>query len=191
MPEPTLLDKIFQHVAQRGLQFGEELGRWMLTVQAHAIPKWGPVVAASIACTKNTTRGKFCQRQALAACLVCREAVCLEHAVISPTADVACTECMHKMAERALQERDQHEAQHGPPPGMPVDERVRDQMLARLGLPRGADPDELRRAHKKLSAKWHPDRYSGRDRADAERQYKLVQEAFAFLDKHGTSERAA
>lgn len=187
-----VFDKILQHVAERGLQFGEELGRWMLTVQAHALPKWGPVVAASIACTKTGAKGKgFCTRQALAACLVCREAVCLEHAVISPTADVACTECMHKMAERAIAERDAEQAQHGPPPGMPVDNRVRDSMLARLGLARGADEDDLRRAHKKLSAKWHPDRYSGQDRAHAERQYKLVQEAFAFLTKHGTSERAA
>jgi len=52
------------------------------------------------------------------------------------------------------------------------------------------DWDVIRAAHRKLSAKWHPDRYrSEGERAKAEAKFKELQRAFDLLQKE--RERAA
>lgn len=177
----------------------------MASVQAHALAKWTPVVAAQILCSRDSARGP-CHRQALAACLICREAVCLEHAVIAPNADVACTRCMHDMVTRALGTETEDDGpvaspspHAAPPPGPepepvhPLEERrLRALHLRIMGLPEGAAEEALKKAHRKLSAKWHPDRYvTPRDKETALDQYKRIQVAHDWLTRFGTRSRAA
>jgi curved DNA-binding protein CbpA len=52
------------------------------------------------------------------------------------------------------------------------------------------DWDAIRTAHRKLSAKWHPDRYrTDAERSKAEAKFKELQRAFDLLSKE--RERAA
>lgn len=213
---PGVFDRLVNAVAQRGLAFGEELITWMGSVQAHAIAKWTPVVAAELLCARDNARGP-CHQQAVAACLVCREAVCLKHACIAANADVACTRCMHDLVTKAIEEREaagppppasrpssshRHGAdagsqapppRQGPPPLHPLEERrLRSIYLTTLQLAEGASEEDLRKAHRKLSGKWHPDKYeTKKDKADALEQYKRIQVAFDWLKNYGTRARAA
>jgi hypothetical protein len=194
---PGVFDRLINAVAQRGLAFGQELVTWMASVQVHAIEKWTPVVAAQILCSRDSSRGP-CHRQAIAACLVCREAVCLEHACIAANADVACSSCMHELVKKALESQSRAMPPEDPkPPPEPVihpleERRLRALHLQVLGLAPGAPEDLLRKSHKKLSARWHPDRYqTPHDRETALRQYKQVQVAFDWLTRFGTTAKAA
>mmetsp|Transcript_53502 Transcript_53502/g.160099 ORF Transcript_53502/g.160099 Transcript_53502/m.160099 type:complete len:493 (-) Transcript_53502:78-1556(-) len=48
-----------------------------------------------------------------------------------------------------------------------------------LGVPRDADAKTIKKAHRKLALKWHPDKNMGCK--DAEHEFKLVQEAYECL----------
>ena len=61
-----------------------------------------------------------------------------------------------------------------------------DEYYGRLGLPNTASPAEIKRAHRRLRAKYHPDRNKGAE-SNVEPAFKLVQEAFEIL----TGEREA
>ncbi len=53
-----------------------------------------------------------------------------------------------------------------------------------LGLPRSANVDDLKKAYRKLSLAWHPDRHSsGSDaqRTEAERRFKLINAAYVAI----------
>jgi len=50
-----------------------------------------------------------------------------------------------------------------------------------LGVPRGAKPDEIKRAYRKAARKHHPDVAKPADRAAAEEEIKLVNEAYEVL----------
>jgi molecular chaperone DnaJ len=55
-----------------------------------------------------------------------------------------------------------------------------DEYYERLGLPRAATPADIKRAYRRLRAKYHPDRNKG-DESTAEPAFKRVQEAFEIL----------
>lgn len=55
-----------------------------------------------------------------------------------------------------------------------------DEYYERLGLPSAASPAEVKRAYRRLRAKYHPDRNKG-DESSAEPAFKRVQEAFEIL----------
>jgi molecular chaperone DnaJ len=55
-----------------------------------------------------------------------------------------------------------------------------DEYYERLGLPSAASPAEVKRAYRRLRAKYHPDRNKG-DESAAEPAFKRVQEAFEIL----------
>lgn len=77
-----------------------------------------------------------------------------------------------------------------------------DEYYERLGLPSAATPAEVKRAYRRLRAKYHPDRNKG-DESSAEPAFKRVQEAFEILTgkreapsrpqaaSHGPAARAA
>src|SRR6476469_8496831 len=48
-----------------------------------------------------------------------------------------------------------------------------------LGVPRGASADEIKKAHRKLVRKYHPD--VNKDNKDADTKFKEVQEAYDVL----------
>lgn len=50
-----------------------------------------------------------------------------------------------------------------------------------LGAPMDATMDELKKAHKAMSLRWHPDKNSVEDKEACEEKFKAVQEAWEFL----------
>jgi curved DNA-binding protein len=50
-----------------------------------------------------------------------------------------------------------------------------------LGVARTATPEEIKKAYRALALKWHPDRHPEQARAEAERKFKLVNEANEVL----------
>ncbi|HYO10206.1 MAG TPA: DnaJ domain-containing protein, partial [Tepidisphaeraceae bacterium] len=52
-----------------------------------------------------------------------------------------------------------------------------------LGVPRTASPDEIKKAHRKLVRKFHPD--VNKDNKQAEDRFKEVQEAYDVLSEPG------
>jgi tetratricopeptide (TPR) repeat protein len=56
----------------------------------------------------------------------------------------------------------------------------------------GATPDEIKAAYHSMAKKWHPDRYAGEAKAEAERRFRLVSEAYGVLkDSVRNEERPA
>ncbi len=50
-----------------------------------------------------------------------------------------------------------------------------------LEVSQDAPPDEIRAAYHRLAKKWHPDRYAGGEKAEAEEKFRQLAEAFAVL----------
>lgn len=50
-----------------------------------------------------------------------------------------------------------------------------------LGVPRAAQPDEIKKAYRRLALKWHPDRHGDEGRAEAEARFKRISEAYEVL----------
>ena len=53
-----------------------------------------------------------------------------------------------------------------------------------LGLAKGATPEEIKKAYRKLSLKWHPDKHvndSEKEKKEAEEKFKEIAEAYAVL----------
>jgi tetratricopeptide (TPR) repeat protein len=50
-----------------------------------------------------------------------------------------------------------------------------------LEVPVGASPDEIKTAYHSMAKKWHPDRYTGEAKVEAERRFRLVSEAYGIL----------
>jgi len=50
-----------------------------------------------------------------------------------------------------------------------------------LGVSKGATPEEIRKAYRKLVKEWHPDAYKGEDKKAAEAKFKEIQEAYEVL----------
>jgi len=49
----------------------------------------------------------------------------------------------------------------------------------------GATPEEIKAAYHRLAKRWHPDRYSGEEKVEAENRFRMLAEAFNMLKDHG------
>lgn len=157
-----------------------------------------------------------CHRFGVSTCVVCTRPTCLEHGLVSSAGEIICGECAvlaqevvppvrRERARRAEQEppkrtqrersqerADQRRAQQPPPGGgggakRPAP-RPEDVLAARaiLGVGMDASWADVLAAHRKLSGKWHPDRWrqkSRREQQTAEENYLNVQKARDFLKK--------
>lgn len=54
-----------------------------------------------------------------------------------------------------------------------------------LEIPANASADEVKSAYHRLAKKWHPDRFSGAEKAQAEERFRLISEAFNALKDSG------
>src|SRR3989338_7370552 len=50
-----------------------------------------------------------------------------------------------------------------------------------LHVPKNAAQDQIKRAFKKLTMKYHPDRYKGTDKDDAQKKYAQISQAYEVL----------
>jgi len=49
----------------------------------------------------------------------------------------------------------------------------------------GATPEEIKAAYHRLAKQWHPDRYTGDEKVEAENRFRMLAEAFNMLKDHG------
>jgi hypothetical protein len=154
-----------------------ELGPWLRALTVEAAPKWLGRLGAELPCHVVATEQHLrCTRHAVALCMLCGRATCLEHSFIDRAGEAICYVC----ATAALHSR----SVHNPPKVPQTGPSVRDIAWARrqLKVDEDATAAELHTAHRRQSAHWHPDRYrSEREKANAERRFKDVQRAFDIL----------
>lgn len=163
----------------------EELRPWLARLALNAAPKWLPRLAYGFPCkvpvyAHGAPVGP-CVRAAVGVCEVCQAPCCLDHSRIDQYGDAICYLCI---AEAIRAKRGA--AGERPPPAQKPRPSAQDVRWARRVLDVKADTDweEVRRQHRKLSAKWHPDVHTGeKAKAKAEEKFKELQRAFEVLDK--------
>ncbi len=175
----------------------DELRPWLARLVVNAAPKWLPRLSWGFACSVPTPHGQPCPRPAVAACDVCGEPCCLDHARIDAFGDAICYRCCIE-AIRTRQARGgappPPRADEAPPPGpratgpSPAEVTWARKLLA---VKSTATWEEIRKAHRRLSAKWHPDKHAGDGYAAAEAKFKEVQRALDILDKERQRQQAA
>ena len=57
-----------------------------------------------------------------------------------------------------------------------------------LEVPVGASAEEIKAAYHGMAKKWHPDRYTGAEKVEAERRFRLLAEAYSILKDSGRPE---
>jgi curved DNA-binding protein CbpA len=50
-----------------------------------------------------------------------------------------------------------------------------------LEIPPEASPEDIKAAYHRLAKQWHPDRYTGKEKEDAEKRFRELAEAFSIL----------
>ncbi len=190
------------------MRIWNDLRPWVSSLTQSAAAKWLPRVSVGELCEIKVRRGRGvdeCDRFAVAACTVCHRPTCLHHGHIDQAADIICYVCVGDardvvpphQRERARQDgaprpRPQHERQEEqarqreqqkPPPGKrPPNALEVLTALERLGLKPGATWDQVRVAHRKQSAKLHPDlAKTPKAKAKANTAFVEVQKAFDLL----------
>ena len=181
----------------------DEVRPWMANLVRFAAPKWLPRLSFGFACTLPRPDGFPCPRPAVAACDACGRPCCLDHARIDQWGDAICYACcweaqQRKQAERAVgtpppngHAGHQHAAGNAPNQPPPIPEKELTWARQTLRVKRETVWDSVRSQHRKLSAKWHPDRHQGEGYAAAEQKFKDVQRAFELLTKERERKEAA
>jgi hypothetical protein len=179
----------------------DELRPWFARLAVNAAPKWLPRLAYGFPCSvpvyRNGEPVHACPGSAVASCDVCGEPCCLDHARIDQYGDAICYLCVVEAvrAKRAGARASRAEQQGPPPPGpAPTSEKELAWARKLLAVKKDADWEEIRAAHRKLSAKWHPDKFSTKGPAayaKAEQTFKEVQRAFDVLGRQQNDKKKA
>jgi len=169
----------------------DEVRPWIGNLVRHAAPKWLPRLSFGFPCTLPRPDRHPCPRPAIAACDACGRPCCLDHARIDQWGDAICYACCWEAQQRkhvermaaAAGARPHAHADQAPPDPPPVPEKELTWARRTLGVKKATEWEEVRVAHRRLSAKWHPDRHPGDGYAAAEQKFKDVQRAFELLTK--------
>ena len=180
-------------------QIWRDLKPWIVNLGQSATRKWLPRINSGELCSVPVLhRGKVagdCENLGITMCVICKRPACLQHAHIDQYADAVCYRCVGDAAEvvPALQrERARAEGRPPPPPRsqqapppQPKPGPTPEQIMAALRILKlkpGATMEEVRSAHRKLSALNHPDRKrTVKEKTAAEARFKEVQGAFEIL----------
>lgn len=169
----------------------EELRPWFSKLALHAAPKWLPRLSFGFPCQVPVYQGGApqgaCHRPAIAACDVCRQPCCLDHARIDQFGDAICYLCVAEAIRSSKRSTAQPKSEAEAP------DHDANMTWARKTLGVKADTDwiDVKAAHRKLSAKWHPDRHRGaKAQAKAEERFKEIQRAFEVLRRAQEKEAA-
>ena len=165
------------------------LGRLM----AHAA-RWQAVSATGISCITRFRNPigetMTCVEPAISGCVVCSQAVCLNHAMVSPRDGTAvCFSCVGQAQARAKKAR----AEQPPSPKSetgPSYASLRRKHLRVLGLQDPAENAEIHAAYKTLAFKHHPDRATASRKAASAKKLAKINVAYAWLTSNA-KERAA
>jgi len=145
--------------------------------------KWLPQASSQMPCQiPHYHAGKPvgpCENVAIDSCIICKRPTCLDHCFVNDHCEVICFLCVQEMVKGAQG----IPADSTPPNEEPPQNEAREQAkqkawwaLGVLGVQKDSSFDDVKAAHRKLSAQWHPDR-SGGD----EKRFKDVQLAFEIL----------
>lgn len=166
---------------------GDELKPWLKNLVLNAAPKWMPRLAFGFPCEVPIYRnGKpvgRCPGAAVSMCDVCKHTCCLKHARIDELGDAICFLCVAEaMATSTRRPAPKSNGQAQAPDHAAELAWARKLLDVKLDTPW----DEVRSAHRKLSAKNHPDKVRGaKAKEKAEAKFKEIQRAFKLLeDEH-------
>lgn len=160
----------------------EEVVPWMQRLAGSVLPKAAATIAQNRPCeSKNVSRGQVgrCGHKAAMLCEGCRKYVCMGHVFTSWRADSVCWECVAKVCAVS--------GESGPQQAPARDDTYERDLAAAykvIGVDPDATFDEVKKAYRKLAAKYHPDQYAKADaetREKAARKMTIVNNAFAFL----------
>lgn len=162
----------------------EELNPWLSKLAINAASKWLPRLTFGFPCQvpvyKNGKRDGECSGKAVSICDVCQSPCCLSHARIDQYGDAICYMCVAEAVQRSRAQR----MAGGSAAAEMREQRAKEVAWAKnvLGLSKTFTLDELKKAHRTMSGKWHPDRKkSSRAKASAEQRFKDIQRAFEIL----------
>lgn len=176
----VLFARLQQAPGQVHVRVWQELGPWLRDLASKASLKWVERLGASDPChivTIEDGRHQSCSSAAIAYCIVCRKPTCLKHAFVDGSGEAVCFACVQESIT----------ASGKPPPPPPSAPRaVEDVRWAHrtLKVKMGSSWDDVRSAHRKLSARWHPDKVQdATGKKKAEDKFKEIGRAFEILKK--------
>jgi len=158
------------------VQLWEQLKPWLSKIAQNGALKWLPQASMHLGCQiPHYDRGQpvgSCERIAVDTCIGCGKPSCLEHSFVDSNGDLICYLCVARIASP------KHQQQNQTPPPSKKEEAEKKAWWARgvLGIDANATLDQVRKAHRTLSGRWHPDKSDG-----DEKRYKDVQVAFDLL----------
>jgi len=177
-----------------------QLKKWGNRFAKGATRKWARTLLSRADCFYVTNRGNPCRNHAVHECITCGEAVCLEHAYMSGTAELICVQCVRDFKAAIAQEDeyeddDEYEEETWEDFWQQVKEgfagdtaATGDPQLRRalriFGLDEGARFEEVQARFKVLAREFHPDKFTEeKQRKQAEVRFKAITEAYHVCDR--------
>lgn len=142
-----------------------EVQPWLGDLTRNAAAKWGLHVLEGLSCAR-------CRRLSVGACDGCGKPTCLHHGRIGKGADILCEPCAKRFAKKSKASPER------PPPPPPPPGRL--EALRTLGLPPFAEWAEIQARFREM-ARYHPDRFTGPKKAQAEAVFKEWSAAYQVL----------